>query len=343
MPDFKCNWIENMISIETDGFTRPCCLETSVNAAIAPISKGIISAFNDQKLLQLREDLKEGFSKKTKDFCYRCQHLEMRNQSSMRTSTPELCSNRELKLIQFKMSNKCQLTCVHCGPDRSSGWRKLLNISPHVIDAFEVTEEFLKELSDILPQLEVIKFTGGEPFLDPNHWKILEFLQDYDTRHISLHYITNGVSPFRKELWKGWKEINCSVSIDGHEKSYEWFRRGASWKEIVSGVNHLNQHSTISINYAITPYTIQDYLKSKDFWKYKFLEYNVVYPAHASLFNFPQEIVSKINDFEKIPGSDSAVGSNLKYYQDWARQWDKRWDTVGWADELFWWMNHGTI
>jgi MoaA/NifB/PqqE/SkfB family radical SAM enzyme len=122
----------------------------------------------------------------------------------MRTETRLNHPTRELKILQFKMSNKCQLTCAHCGPDRSSGWAKLLNISPHVINAFEVTDIFLEELVKILPQLEVIKFTGGEPFLDPNHWKILEHLQSYDRSHCTLQYITNGISPARGELWHGW-------------------------------------------------------------------------------------------------------------------------------------------
>lgn len=335
----KCNWIENMLSIETDGWTRPCCLEASSSAKIAPISNGILAAFNDPKLLQLREDLKNGYSEKTRHACYRCENLENKNEPSLRTQTRALCSARTLKLLQFKMSNKCQLTCAHCGPDRSSGWAKLLNITPHVINAFVLTDDFLKELVSLLPQLDVLKFTGGEPFLDPNHWKILEHLKNESKSHCELHYITNGVSPFRHSLWQGWKTVKCSVSVDGYEKSYEWSRRGSSWAEILQGVKNLSKYSIVDINYAVTPYTIQDYLKSKEFWKYQFTGFPIVYPTHASLFKFPKALIEQLPNWQDIPYSNTAAGTSIDVYKQWAEQWDKQWNTPGMARDIFWWMS----
>lgn len=334
----KCNWIENMMSIETDGWTRPCCLETSNLAKIAPIRDGILSAFNNTKLIQLKEDLSHGYSSSTRNTCGRCEDLEIRNQSSMRMQTSELSPNRELKLLQFKMSNKCQLACAHCGPDRSSGWAKLLNVTPHVINSFEVTEEFIKELIELLPNLSVIKFTGGEPFLDPNHWKILEQLTQCDRSHCELHYITNGISPFKSELWQGWKSVNCSVSVDGYEDSYEWFRRGSTWAEIVQGVHNLNKVSNVDINYAITPYTVQDYIKSSKFWQQPVRGFPVVYPSHASMFNFPSKLIKQLDNWEDIPYANTANGSSSIMYKMWAKNWDKKWNTVGQAQKLFWWM-----
>jgi radical SAM protein with 4Fe4S-binding SPASM domain len=84
----KCAWLENMMSIETDGWTRPCCAEPSKDARIAHINNGIQAAWNNSKLLELREDLKNGYSKETQPFCNRCEILELANQPSMRTSTP---------------------------------------------------------------------------------------------------------------------------------------------------------------------------------------------------------------------------------------------------------------
>ena len=69
MNETKCNWIENMISVETDGWTRPCCLETDNAARISNINDGIKIAFNHPKLLKLKEDLKAGFSEDTRYAC----------------------------------------------------------------------------------------------------------------------------------------------------------------------------------------------------------------------------------------------------------------------------------
>jgi organic radical activating enzyme len=336
----QCNWLENMMSIETDGWTRPCCLETNDAARISKISEGIIIAFNHPKLLNLRKNLDDGFTEKTRDYCHRCEKLENNNQPSMRTTTSQVTDKRELKVLQFKMSNKCQLTCAHCGPGRSSSWAKLLKITPHVQNAFEVTDQFIEELRQLIPQLTKLKFSGGEPFLDPNHWKILDALKDLDRSHCELEYITNGLVKPRHDLWEGWKKINCSVSVDGFEKSYEWFRRGASWDDLVTSVDSLKKHSRVSINFSMTPYTIQDYHNAKNFWNTEFTTFPVVYPKHTNLLNFPRSIIEKYKNYESIPFYEmtSKDHHDIELYKNWATNWDETWHTPGWAKKLFAWM-----
>lgn len=334
----KCAWLENYLVIETDGWTRPCCAETSIDARISHISDGINTAWNNPKLLQLREDLGNGYSDKTRPFCRRCEALESKNQLSMRNNTQFITHDRQLKTIQFKMSNRCQLTCAHCGPELSTGWKKFLNITPIASDSFKLTDNFLKELGDLLPQISCLKFTGGEPFLDPNHWKILEYLKKFDRSHCTLNYITNGISPFNKELWEGWKSVDCIVSADGFEDTYEWFRRGSTWSQLVSGVEHLKTVSNVSLNFAITPYTIQDYHSAKNFWG-DIDTYLVVHPKHANLFQFPMRLIEQLENYQTIPHASAATGNNLQFYKNWAEMWDSKWNTVGWSKKLFWWMN----
>jgi organic radical activating enzyme len=334
----KCAWVENMISIETDGFTRPCCGEIGIGARITHISNGIINSFNHSRLINLKENLNNGFSADTSRYCYRCESLEKLNLDSLRTKTKFLSSSRELKMIQFKMSNKCQLACLHCGPSQSSTWAKKLEIHPRVKTSFTVTEEFLKELSEILPNLEVIKFTGGEPFLDPDHWKILEYLKDFKKDHCELHYITNGLSPYNSELWKGWKLVKCSVSVDGFQESFEWFRRGASWDKIVQSVSELKKVSEVEINYSVTPFTIQDFLKASDFWNTKLTAVPIVYPKYVSLESFPFSIIKSIDRFQEIPFYNYATDGDVVDYVNWANKWDDMWKTPGWSDKLFWWV-----
>jgi organic radical activating enzyme len=295
-----------------------------------------MNAFTHPLLLDLRNNLKNGYSEKTRHACNRCEQLEDRGQDSMRTSTQFISPERELKVLQFKMSNKCQLACAHCGPDRSSTWRKLLDIQPRVLDAFELTDKFLEELAEILPNLEVLKFTGGEPFLDPNHWRILDRLKKFNRKHCKLQYITNGLVKPRYDLWEGWGSIECSVSVDGFEETFEWFRRGANWQELVHGVEELAKYSNVNINYAITPYTIQSWNTANEFWKYRIDNYLIVYPKSNSLFEFPKQLLKETDPFY----SSAADVGNIKFYQDWAASWDNRWNTPGWATRLFSWMNN---
>lgn len=328
-----------MLSIDTDGYTRPCCGEPSKLARISDIKNGIKVSFDHPKLLKLRKDLETGFNSETEYACSRCAKLESNGESSLRTNTKLLSETRELKLLQFKMSNKCQLTCAHCGPELSSGWAKLLNIRPHVQNSFEVDDKFIEELKSLLPQLTVLKFSGGEPFLDPNHWKILDALKECDRSSCELEYITNGLVQPRYDLWKGWKNIKCSVSVDGFEESFEWFRRGANWKELLDAVKILADNSEVSINYSMTPYTIQDYHKSKNFWKYSHSTFPIVSPVHASLMKFPKNIIEKIPDYQTIPYSNlCSENNNLHIFKTWAQNWDRKWNTIGWSEKIFFWM-----
>lgn len=337
----KCIWIENRISIETDGYTRPCCLETDSNARIDRIENGIINNFNHPILRELKENLKQGFNEKTSPFCHRCEALEKNNHPSLRSESGNPTEVRQLNFIQIKLSNQCQLACAHCGSDRSSTWAKINGESPHVKKSFEVSEKFINELIEILPQIKTLKFSGGEPFLQPDHWKILEKLKFVDKSHCDLQYITNGISPIRPDLWKGWKSVNCSISVDGFENTYEWFRRGSNWEKLLNNIKIIEQYSSIGINYAITPYTVSDYFRAKNFWekKYFFSSFPIVYPYHCSMLKFPKKYIEMLDNYQEIPFSSSCSdNSEINLFREWAINSDKMWDTLGQANKLFWWM-----
>jgi organic radical activating enzyme len=337
----KCIWIENRISIETDGYTRPCCLETDNLARIDKIDNGILHSFNHSKLLSLRENLKDGYGPLTKRYCHRCEDLETKGQPSLRTISGNAEGPRKLKYIQFKLSNQCQLACVHCASGRSSTWAKLNGESPHVKKAFQITDAFIDELKMLLPDIETLKFSGGEPFLQPEHWKLLEVLKSENRSHCKLEYITNGISPIRPDLWEGWKSIDCSISADGFEDTYEWFRRGSSWSELLSNIKIIEQYSNVSINFAVTPYTVSDYLQSKEFWsdKYHFSEFPVVYPAYCSMLKFPTEYIQQLDRYTEIPfTSGCSPTGDINIFRNWANKIDTMWNTVGKAKQLFWWM-----
>jgi len=334
----KCAWLENYLVVEADGWTRPCCLENSKTARISDVNEGILTAWNHPKLLKLREDLKNGYSDSTKPFCHRCEFLENHNHQSMRQTSLFFSEKREMKLLQFKMSNKCQLTCAHCGPDQSSSWAKLKGIKPLVSRGFDLTDKFFEELDQVFPQLEYLKFTGGEPFLDLDHWKILEFLKDKDKSNCRLEYITNGITPFKPQLWEGWKKITCEVSADGYEGSYNWFRRGSDWNKLIKSVDEMSKYASIVINYAITPYTIQDYFNAKTYWEnkgYPIRFYECAMPMHMRLNKFPTDVIENHKD---IPFSDYVTEKDLNMYVNWARGWDQTWNTQGWAEKIFKWI-----
>ncbi len=135
-----------------------------------------------------------------------------------------------------------------------------------------------------------------------------------------------------------------SVSVDGFEESFEWFRRGASWTELLTYIPRLADHSEVSINYAITPYTLGDYHRSKSFWKYPHSSYPIVFPHYTSLLNFPKSSVEKIPNYDTIPFYNlCAEVGNLNTYKVWSQGWDHKWGTPGWSEKLFPWIWHNAV
>lgn len=335
-----CAWLNDHLLIDNDGYTRPCCGETFEQSKISHISNGILTSFNDKKLIQLRQDLNEGFSEKTRNYCRRCEIAEKNNNDSLRTTTPFISNIREIKKIQFKLSNKCQLACAHCGPNYSSTWAKLNNITPHVISGNIITNEFLKEFEILFPNIDYLKFTGGEPFLDPDHWKLLEYIRKFDKSHCSLEYITNGQTLPKFELWEGFKNINCTVSIDGFNKTYEWFRRGSSWRVLNSNIDMLQKYSKLSISFSMTPYTVQDYFEVKNFYSsFPLYATQIIIPEYCSFSKFPKPVLSELYNFQNIPfayNNSDDIG-DLTVYKNWADKWDTRWNTQGLAKSIFYW------
>ena len=52
---------------------------------------------------------------------------------------------------------------------------------------------FWENLKELLPTIKYIEFTGGEPFLIEEHFKLLRYAVDQNySKRIDIHYNTNG-------------------------------------------------------------------------------------------------------------------------------------------------------
>ena len=339
----RCSWADHVMVVNLDGFTRPCCQASSSTAIMAPISIGIKNAWNSPKLNDLRNELDIGYTTKIKNICSRCYNAEKLGLDSLRINSDFFPNenNTLLKGIQFKLSNRCQLTCAHCEPYLSSSWGKLQGKSVFIHDAIKQDQQdkLINELIEILPSLEWIRFTGGEPWMDPLHWKILERLSKFDRSKCELGYITNGLATFDSDLWSGWKAINITLSIDGHKESFEWFRRGANWNKLVNVTNILTniKNVNLKISYCITPWTVTDWDKAKEFWKLPIAPQPVVMPWHSSLTSLSTDMIDLPPDTPFI----DLIGKHpveIKKLRQWAIEWDTIWDTKGWSEKIHPWV-----
>ena len=121
---------------------------------------------------------------------------------------------KQLKWLEVKPGNRCNLKCRICGVHNSSQWTKdaaaIENLKRHHSypikfkdsEAFATTKEsdwiddpeFWVNLKGF-EKIHYLHFMGGEPFMVPEHFKILERMvadPTIDCSTIDLGYNTNG-------------------------------------------------------------------------------------------------------------------------------------------------------
>jgi sulfatase maturation enzyme AslB (radical SAM superfamily) len=139
-------------------------------------------------------------------------------------------SEPTLRFIDFKLGNVCNLKCRICGSWSSSKWaQEEMDYGPNPLAKQQLYEggwpkrhpEFFDDIKPVLADVEYFEFTGGEPFMIQNHFKMLEHCveQGYSKKQ-DIHYNTNGTQlPDQRifDLWSKFKHVEIAFSIDDVE------------------------------------------------------------------------------------------------------------------------------
>ena len=105
------------------------------------------------------------------------------------------------KVLEFELSNECNLECVMCNGYFSSSIRKNREKLPPLSSPYN--DQFVKELEEFIPHLTDAKFLGGEPFMIDIYLKIWERILQINPSvriHITTmeHFSTTVSRPFSK-------------------------------------------------------------------------------------------------------------------------------------------------
>ncbi|MAX66982.1 MAG: twitch domain-containing radical SAM protein [Bacteriovoracaceae bacterium] len=164
------------------------------------------------------------------------------------TITPKVQS------LDFSLSNKCNLKCLMCSPYASysikNDWKKLKldYYDTFTQDAFHNWKDLpnLESLTKLLSaHLKHVLTTGGEPFLNQTHFKLVEYLVESGHAHkIELTYHTNCTVYNGKlfKLWKNFKKINLHFSLDAVGDLNGYIRHKSTWAIIEKNIHYFLHH-----------------------------------------------------------------------------------------------------
>lgn len=241
----------------------------------------------------------------------------------------------DLKFLEVTTSNICKQSCVMCSAKYSSTHAKLIK-KPQFISF--MSDDEIKMIYEVLPDIDYICLKGGEPFADQNNLKILTKLHEVNPNIKEIIIISNGQNisnQFKDILSKfDFSQLTLAFSIDGIDEVYEW-QRGSKYSDTVNSLNQLYDDTgfTFSVLSTITAYTLPSLLETfqrhqMDFKGiHHYTSTNVVWnPPHTSCALYSQKdldsIIKPIMEY-KIPEIDAMIKPLIDQVKHTCNTWDR--------------------
>ena len=144
--------------------------------------------------------------------------------------------------MDFRLANTCNLACIMCCGECSSTIRRDVDHLP-LLDC-SYPERFFEELEAYLPYLQHAGFTGGEPFLVQNNYRVWDLIIQH-AGHIKCRITTNGtvLTDKVRHYLERLQLADLCVSIDGATKeTFEFVRRGASFERVLDHLGYFSDY-----------------------------------------------------------------------------------------------------
>ena len=159
-------------------------------------------------------------------------------------STRAFIEAKKIKTLWFNTGTLCNIECKNCYIESSPKNDRLVYIT------FEEVKLFIDEAIDKNLGTKEIGFTGGEPFMNKDVLKMIEYSL---SKNFKVLVLSNAMKPMlnRKEdlLKINHQDLTIRVSIDHYQKEkHEEIRGKNTFNIMMEGLKWLNQNN---FNYAL--------------------------------------------------------------------------------------------
>ena len=224
----------------------------------------------------------------------------------------------EFPTMEIKINNLCNLKCRMCNPLDSTSWtdwkeveqfyekennylvptvKKLTSRPGQYIGPFDDTAHWWRDFEKLLPHFRRVEFAGGEPLMDPNHYKILDMLKPY-ADNIEIKYATNGtklgISKGKTifDYWPHFKSVAVNVSIDGIHDVYEYIRGNGEFALVEENIRKMKAIPNISR--IVGAFTVQsnNIMQIDKVIEYFLKEMGIIFYSHR--VNYPRALSAQV-------------------------------------------------
>ena len=305
------------LATREDGAVKVCCR----SAPIGNIQDNTLEEIWNNDTIQLVR--KQVLNGERPEVCKPCFDLEDQGVESLRQRhingvIPEARINLypntplqeimpfEFPTIEIKLNNLCNLKCRMCNPLDSTSWtdwdtvvpfykkennflvptiESLVNKPGKYIGAFDNTDNWWASFEKLLPHFRRVEFAGGEPLMDPQHYKILDMLKPYG-KNIEIKYATNGttlgISKGRTihDYWPHFRSVAVNVSLDGIHNVYNYIRGNGDFSQVEANIKEIQKIPNVSR--VVGAFTAQagNILQAAECIDYFINEMNIVFYSH---------------------------------------------------------------
>lgn len=335
-----CSMIWNHQFIDGSGRVKPCC---RFQGNLGQLEIDINNNFNNNTMQEIRQSM---IDHKKHPGCSRCWQEEDSGKKSLRQRYNQhkklgldtiATDSPKIEWLELAISNDCNLACRMCDSRYSHKlFEEELEYYGKTMSKTPRTKMPIEAVFPHVPNLKHLKITGGEPFITPDHWKLLDYIIEAEhAHHIYLNYSTNCTVYPKQHIvdrWKKFEYIELAISLDSIvAKENEYLRHGTKQSEVLENIqrfvelqNEINLHviarPTITI---FNIYHLPETLEWLDNLKIKHNATHLAYPSHLSVTVLPKEAKDTINKkFNDYKFKNDVTRKSCQYIQNYMNSED---------------------
>ena len=272
------------MSTNPKGELRVCCNSTASLTPGAP--SNLITRYDNTPYHILDDDIDNFWNSKIlknlrKDFlnnekpaiCRQCFNVEslgitsprqVCNQKWMFDYEPSITPPMNIKYIDIRLGNLCNLKCRMCNPYSSNQWIEEWGLIREPLNDKTKTQLFKMDwpnndkvsenLLKFANTIEEIYLTGGEPTLATSQYTLFDKLIELNVaKNITLKYNTNCTNLPKKmiDYWQHFKKISLNASVDAYGDLNRYIRYPTGWSLVETNLMKFKELSHENINLAI--------------------------------------------------------------------------------------------
>jgi organic radical activating enzyme len=246
------------------GLVHSCHHPTPHKIPLDELEKNPAALFNTTILKVARKEMLNSIKPKECEYCWRIEnnknrsdrHLKSREDWAINEYDNIVNSSGEEffkpTYLEVSFGNACNLKCVYCGPEFSSkwveelksqgpikitdgngkeqwvqGWQDLDSISIPNREHNPYIEAFWKWFPEIYPGLKHYRITGGEPLLNKNTLKSLDYLIENPKQDLELSINSNLSVP--EKIWQDFLNKVIKLEKSANFKKITIYTSFESW------------------------------------------------------------------------------------------------------------------